>query len=52
MGHDDDADLQRKWWRSNGAHPNWVVPNLPDPINGQQCWIDTVVTVAKAEAQV
>ena len=51
MGTEADPDLKRMWWKSNGAHPNWVVPNKPDPINGQQCWMDVVVSVAKAGLQ-
>ena len=47
-GNDGDQDLDRIWWTSNGAHPNWIIPNKPDPVNGQQCWMDTVVTVARA----
>ncbi|MFQ5617521.1 MAG: molybdopterin-dependent oxidoreductase [Rhodospirillales bacterium] len=42
-----DADLERKWWKSNGEHPNWIIPNDPDPISGEQRWMDTVVTVAR-----
>ncbi len=38
------------WWKSKGAHPNWIIPNKPDPVNGQQCWMDTVVAVAKVGA--
>jgi hypothetical protein len=30
------------------VHPNWIIPNKPDPINGQQAWMDTVVKVTKA----
>ncbi|MEE9209688.1 MAG: molybdopterin-dependent oxidoreductase [Kiloniellales bacterium] len=37
-----------QWWTSFGAHPNWIIPNSPDPISGQQRWMDTVVTVSKA----
>ncbi len=47
-GSDDDPDFERKWWKTNGAHPNWIIPNAPDPINGQQRWMDTVVEVARA----
>ncbi|MFQ5763585.1 MAG: molybdopterin-dependent oxidoreductase [Rhodospirillales bacterium] len=47
VGRDDDPELKRKWWKSNGEHPNWAIPNTPDPINGQQRWMDTVVTVTK-----
>lgn len=31
-----------------GVNPNWIIPNSPDPISGQQRFMDTVVTVAKA----
>jgi anaerobic selenocysteine-containing dehydrogenase len=43
-----DPDLELKWWEKNGMHPNWIIPNSPDPINGQQRWFDTVVTINKA----
>jgi anaerobic selenocysteine-containing dehydrogenase len=49
-GHEDDPDLKRKWWTRTGAHPNWIIPNRPDPINGQQCWMDEVATVTKLAA--
>lgn len=45
-GHDDEA-LEYKWWKGNGAHPNWIIPSSPDPINGQQSWMDTVVSVTR-----
>jgi anaerobic selenocysteine-containing dehydrogenase len=45
---DDDPDLKLKWWNTYGVHPNWIIPNSPDPINGQQRWMDTVVRVSKA----
>lgn len=48
MAHDNDPDLQQKWWDAYGVHPNWVIANSPDPINGQQRWMDTVVSVSKA----
>ena len=44
----DDPDFKRKWWTSNGAHPNWIIPNAPDPVNGQMRFMDTVVSVTKA----
>ena len=47
MGTDDDPQFRFKWWKNNGAHPNWVIPSKPDPINGQQRWMDTVVEVTK-----
>jgi anaerobic selenocysteine-containing dehydrogenase len=37
-----------QWWTNFGAHPNWIIPNSPDPISGQQRWMDTVVQVSKA----
>ncbi|RKZ36703.1 MAG: DMSO reductase, partial [Gammaproteobacteria bacterium] len=40
-------DRDRRWWSDNGVHPNWVIPSSPDPINGQQRWMDTVVTVTR-----
>ncbi len=48
-GHNDDPDLDRIWWKDHrGVHPNWCIPNTPDPVNGQQRWMDTVVQVTKA----
>jgi anaerobic selenocysteine-containing dehydrogenase len=47
MGAQDD-ELELKWWEDNGVHPNWIIAASPDPINGQQRWMDTVVQVAKA----
>jgi anaerobic selenocysteine-containing dehydrogenase len=41
-------DRDTRWWTDNGVHPNWLIPNSPDPINGQQRWMDTVVTVTRA----
>ena len=43
----DKSGLELKWWTDNGAHPNWLVPADPDPINGQQRWMDTVAQVTK-----
>ena len=45
---DDDPDLKLIWWKKHGVHPNWIIPNRPDPISGQQRWMDTVVKVTKA----
>ncbi|TCS60559.1 molybdopterin-containing oxidoreductase family protein [Varunaivibrio sulfuroxidans] len=48
-GRDDDPDLQRIWWKDDrGVHPNWMIANSPDPINGELRWMDTVVQVRKA----
>ncbi|HEY5701882.1 MAG TPA: molybdopterin-dependent oxidoreductase [Gammaproteobacteria bacterium] len=43
----DDTALEYKWWDFNGVHPNWIIPDRQDPINGQQAWMDTVVTVSR-----
>jgi anaerobic selenocysteine-containing dehydrogenase len=48
IGAGDDPDLKLKHWKTYGVHPNWIIPNKPDPINGQQAWMDTVVKVTKA----
>ena len=47
-GHDNDPDLKRIWWKNQGTHPNWIIPNSPDPINGQLRFMDTVVQVSRA----
>ncbi len=44
-GNDGDVDLKLKWWKDKGVHPNWVIPNSPEPVGGAQRWFDTVVTV-------
>ena len=47
-GRDDDPDLNYLWWKgSHGVHPNWIIANAPDPVNGQMRWMDTVVQVTK-----
>jgi anaerobic selenocysteine-containing dehydrogenase len=44
-----DAESSRMWWKGNhGVHPNWLIPNSPDPISGQLRWMDTVVSLSKA----
>jgi len=47
QGLDNWDERDTRWWKDNGVHPNWVIPNSPDPINGQQRWMDTVVKVVK-----
>jgi anaerobic selenocysteine-containing dehydrogenase len=48
VGELPDPDAARIWWKGrNGVHPNWLIPNKPDPISGQQRWMDTVVTLSK-----
>jgi len=45
----DDADDKNIFWKAPvGVHPNRIILNAPDPINGQQRWMDTVVQVSKA----
>ncbi|RMF37179.1 MAG: twin-arginine translocation signal domain-containing protein [Alphaproteobacteria bacterium] len=49
--NEKDPDLDRIWWSDDrGAHPNWLIPNKPDPIGGEQRWNDTVVKVEKVAA--
>jgi anaerobic selenocysteine-containing dehydrogenase len=47
-GHECETDCHYRWWNTNGVHPNWIVPNAPDPIAGQLRFMDTVVKVEKA----
>lgn len=43
-----DPDAARIWWEGkNGVHPNWIIPNIADPISGQMRWMDTVVSISK-----
>lgn len=42
-----DSDIKRIWWKENGVHPNWIIPNRGDPLGGMQRWMDTVVTVER-----
>lgn len=46
----DDARIARnpKWWKENGVHAGWIIAKGADPLAGQQPWMDTVVTIAKA----
>jgi anaerobic selenocysteine-containing dehydrogenase len=46
-GKNSDRDLKHKWWRKKGEHPNWIIPNAPDPIAGQLRYMDTVVKVSR-----
>ncbi len=48
MATDNDPGLKEKWWKTYGVHPNWIIPNSPDPISGQNRYMDTVVKVTKA----
>lgn len=50
-GNIEDRDAKRIWWADKrGAHPNWLIPNKPDKIGGEQRWNDTVVSVEKVVA--
>jgi anaerobic selenocysteine-containing dehydrogenase len=44
---DDTPYEQFKWWTHKTFHPNWIIDNVPEPVSGQQRWMDTVVTIAK-----
>ncbi len=48
MAGDNDPDLELKWWDTYGVHPNWLLANEPDPISGQERFMDQVVTISKA----
>lgn len=48
FGLDDAYHDQYRWWTAGGTHANWIIPDNPEPVSGQQCWMDTVVTIAKA----
>ena len=48
LAGDDDPGLKEKWWDTYGVHPNWIIPNSPDPISAQNRYMDTVVKVTKA----
>jgi anaerobic selenocysteine-containing dehydrogenase len=49
FGVDDSPHEQHIWWKPNPKHkhPNWIIPVSSEPINGQQRWMDTVVTLVK-----
>jgi anaerobic selenocysteine-containing dehydrogenase len=48
FGHNNDPDLQNKWWTEKGVHPNPLMTNSPDPISGQCRFMDNVVKISKA----
>ncbi len=47
-GHDNDPDIANKFWDTYGVNSNSIIPNSSDPISGQLCCMDTVVSVTKA----
>ncbi|NQV45328.1 MAG: molybdopterin-dependent oxidoreductase [Rhodospirillales bacterium] len=44
---DDTYHDKYQWWQAEGTNANWVIPDSPEPVSGQQCWMDTVVEVTK-----
>ncbi len=44
---DDNRHDNHQWWQAGGTNANWVIPDNPEPVSGQQCWMDTVVRVTK-----
>ncbi len=48
---EDQQHSEHRWWQAGGTHANWIIPDNPEPISGQQCWMDTVVTISKTPSQ-
>jgi anaerobic selenocysteine-containing dehydrogenase len=46
--HDNDPDIKNKFWDTYGVNLNRIIPNSSDPISGQLCSMDTVISVTKA----
>ena len=47
-GDEDTPYEELKWWNtSDDVHPNFIIENRPEPISGQQEWMDTVVSISK-----
>jgi len=51
---DNDAPYEDlKWWNTDDdVHPNWIIDNQPEPISGQQKWMDTVVKISRVQVSV
>jgi len=47
---DDAHHDAHKWWLADSTHVNGIIPSNPEPVSGQQSWMDTVVTVVKASS--
>jgi len=47
FGIDDTRHDAFMWWEAGGTHPNWIIPDSPEPISGQQRWMDTIVTITR-----
>jgi anaerobic selenocysteine-containing dehydrogenase len=48
FGVEDTRHDAFAWWPAGGSHINKIIPDSPEPVSGQQRWMDTVVTVTKA----
>ncbi|RYH06618.1 molybdopterin-dependent oxidoreductase [Tropicimonas sp. IMCC6043] len=48
---DEDRPYEAlKWWNDRAAHPNWIIDNAPEPVSGQQRYMDTVVSVSRIQS--
>jgi len=47
FGINDTRHAAFMWWEAGGTHPNWIIPDSPEPISGQQRWMDTIVTITR-----
>ncbi|WP_275098689.1 molybdopterin-containing oxidoreductase family protein [Sedimenticola hydrogenitrophicus] len=43
---DDRHHDAYKWWQGVGVHPNDLIADSTEPVAGQQCWMDTVVSLS------
>jgi hypothetical protein len=43
---DDRHHDAYKWWQGVGVHPNYLIADSTEPVAGQQCWMDTVVSLS------
>ncbi len=48
---DDIRHDEYQWWQAGGTSANWIIPDNPEPVSGQQSWMDTIVTVIKTNIQ-
>jgi thiosulfate reductase/polysulfide reductase chain A len=48
FGIEDSRHDDLMWWTAGGSHLNRIIPDNPEPVSGQQSWMDTVVTVTRA----
>ena len=44
---DDEQHDDYQWWTAGGTNVNSIIPDNPEPVSGQQSWMDTVVTLSK-----